>query len=31
MAREWVTTPSNDKRPEAFAEMIQQGGHGQRG
>jgi leucyl aminopeptidase len=22
MAREWVTTPSNDKRPEAFAEMI---------
>ena len=23
MAREWVTTPSNDKRPEAFAEMIQ--------
>jgi leucyl aminopeptidase len=24
MAREWVTTPSNDKRPEAFAEMIQQ-------
>ncbi len=21
-AREWVTTPSNDKRPEAFAEMI---------
>ena len=24
MAREWVTMPSNDKRPEAFAEMIQQ-------
>jgi leucyl aminopeptidase len=23
MAREWVTTPSNDKRPEAFAELIQ--------
>jgi leucyl aminopeptidase len=23
MAREWVSTPSNDKRPEAFAEMIQ--------
>jgi leucyl aminopeptidase len=23
MAREWVTTPSNDKRPEAFAGMIQ--------
>ena len=23
MAREWVTTPSNDKRPEAFARMIQ--------
>ena len=23
MAREWVTTPSNDKRPAAFAEMIQ--------
>jgi leucyl aminopeptidase len=22
LAREWVTTPSNDKRPEAFAEMI---------
>ena len=22
MAREWVTPPSNDKRPEAFAEMI---------
>ena len=22
MARDWVTTPSNDKRPEAFAEMI---------
>jgi len=22
MAREWVTTPSNDKRPEAFAETI---------
>lgn len=22
MAREWVTTPSNDKRPAAFAEMI---------
>jgi len=22
MAREWVTTPSNDKRPEMFAEMI---------
>ena len=22
MAREWVTTPSNDKRPEAFAEAI---------
>ncbi len=22
-AREWVTTPSNDKRPAAFAEMIQ--------
>ncbi|MBC2712368.1 MAG: leucyl aminopeptidase [Desulfosarcina sp.] len=22
MAREWVTTPSNDKRPEVFAEMI---------
>ena len=21
-AREWVTTPSNDKRPEAFADMI---------
>jgi leucyl aminopeptidase len=23
MAREWVTTPSNDKRPETFADMIQ--------
>jgi len=23
MAREWVTTPSNDKRPAAFASMIQ--------
>ena len=23
MAREWVTTPSNDKRPAAFAGMIQ--------
>lgn len=23
MAREWVTTPSNDKRPPAFAGMIQ--------
>ena len=23
MAREWVTIPSNDKRPEAFAAMIQ--------
>jgi leucyl aminopeptidase len=22
MAREWVTTPSNDKRPQAFAQMI---------
>ncbi len=23
MAREWVTTPSNDKRPETFARMIE--------
>nr|WP_054698636.1 hypothetical protein [Desulfosarcina cetonica] len=23
LAREWVTTPSNEKRPEAFAERIQ--------
>ncbi len=26
MAREWVTTPSNDKRPAAFASLIQQAG-----
>ncbi|MGA6924144.1 MAG: leucyl aminopeptidase [Desulfosarcina sp.] len=26
MAREWVSMPANDKRPDAFAEMIRQAG-----
>jgi leucyl aminopeptidase len=31
MAREWVTTPSNDKRPEMFAEMIRKAATSSRG